>query len=261
MSAQDKIENVLRDLHILLSKSEVYDKEKGLVVVNKKEMLGLFTDLNKCIYEMLDEYELTERGRDQAAREVRKKGDEIIADANKKAEDVYAASVLYTDEALKLVQDIMQEASDSIKEVYEKLETDLQKEKQRVRKDQSDLTGYLQDLKDTDEYLKLIEERNKKLAKEKQKEKEAEPSAYAAVKPEIRINEEYFREHGLLLEEEEQPEEEKEPVTAEVNVNLDSEYFKWKEREQAEGKPETAGAGSEKKQEKHSLFGKIIKNE
>ena len=173
MSAQDKIENVLRDLHILLSKSEVYDKEKGLVVVNKKEMLGLFTDLNKCIYEMLDEYELTERGRDQATREVRKKGDEIIADANKKAEDVYAASVLYTDEALKLVQDIMQEASDSIKEVYEKLETDLQKEKQRVRKDQSDLTGYLQDLKDTDEYLKIPTRKNWSAKKSRRKKRQS----------------------------------------------------------------------------------------
>ena len=55
-------------------------------------------------------------------------------------------------------------------------------------------------------------------------------------------------------EEEEIPEEKTEKVTAEVNINLDSEYFKWKEREDSreDGKN---GIKSGKK----SLFGKIIK--
>lgn len=256
MSAQDKTEQVLRALHIMLAQSKVYDAEQGLVIVNKREMIQLFSSLNQCIYEIMDEHELTKNGRDEAERQARKKGEEIITDASKKAEDVYAASVLYTDEALRLVQDIMQEAAESIKEVCDRMEGDIQKERQRVKKDQLDLKGYLQDLKDTDEYLKLIDDRNKKKAKEKLSEVEAETATHTAPKPEIRINEDYFREHGLSLEEEEaKPEEKTEYEAPEVTVNLDSEYFKWKEQENAKEVEETAV------KKKHSLFGKKSKSE
>ena len=87
MSAQDKTEQVLRALHIMLAQSKVYDAEQGLVIVNKREMIQLFSSLNQCIYEIMDEHELTKNGRDEAERQARKKGEEIITDASKKAED------------------------------------------------------------------------------------------------------------------------------------------------------------------------------
>lgn len=256
MSAQNHIEKALRDIHVLLSQCEVYDKENNLVIIDKKAMVEALRDLSQGIYEVMDEHELTKRSRDQAERDTKKRGDEIIADAKNKAEDVYAGSVLYTDEALKRVQLIMQDAMDSVKGVYDKMNLDMQKEMQRVKADQTGLTGYLRDLADTDKYMQIIEERNRKLAKERAEEKEEAPMpSYAAVKPEIRINEDYFREHGLSLDEEEAiPEEKTEKVTAEVSVNLDSEYFKWKERE-ANGESEEVS----KKTEKKSLFGRLGK--
>lgn len=257
MGAQDQTERVLRELHVLLSQSKVYDKEKQLVIVDKKEVIRLLGALNESIYAIMDEYDLTKQGRDQAERAARKLGDEIISDASHKAEDVYAASVMYSDEALKRVQDIMQDTIDSIKECYAKMESDLKKEKEAVRIDQSELKSQLHDLHDTNKYLNIIEERNKQIAKEKQKEKEEEPSPFAAIKPEIRVNEDFLREHGYAVEEEEeeQPEEKMEKVTAEVSVNLDSEYFKWKEKENAGEEDDT----EEKKAEKRSLFGKMKK--
>ena len=66
-------------------------------------------DLSQGIYESMEEHEMTKRSRDQAERDTKRRGDEIIADAKSKAEDVYAGSVLYTDEALKRVQFIMQD--------------------------------------------------------------------------------------------------------------------------------------------------------
>lgn len=257
MSAQDKTEQVLRALHVLLSQSKMYDAERGLVIVDKRKMIQLFSELNQCIYEIMDEHELTQQGRDAAERHFRKKGEEIIEDASKKAEDVYAASVIYTDEALRLVQDIMQEAADTVKEVCTRMEDSMQKERQRVQKDQLDLKAYLQDLRDTDEYLKLIKEQNKKRTKEKLSETDAEAAAPAAPKPEIRINEAYFKEHGIALEEEEkQPEEKTEYTTPEITVNLDSEYFKWKEQENG-----AADSAAGKKGEKRSLFAKMKKSE
>lgn len=259
MSAQDKTEQVLRDFHILFSQSEVYDKATNRVIVDKKEALSLLQQLNVCIYEMMEEHEMTAQSRAAAEREVRRKTDEIVQDANRMAEDVYAASVIYTDEALCRVQDIMQEAADSMKQIYEKMNDELQKEKVAVRHNQSELKSHLEDLHDTNKYEKLIEERNKEIARERAKDKEeaAQPSPYAGIKPEIKINAEYFEKAGISLveeEPEEMPEEKTEAVSAEVKVNLDAEYFKWKEDEGEQG-------SEEKKADRTSLFGKILKGE
>ncbi len=257
MSAQGHIEKALRDIYVLLSQCEVYDKENNLIIMDKKVMVEALQELSQGIYEVTEEYELTKQSREQAEREVKKRGAELIADAKGKAEDVYAGSVLYTDEALKRVQFIMQDAMDSVQGIYSKMQQDMEREMQRVRSDQTGLTGYLHDLADTDKYLQIIEERNKKLAKERAMDKDEIPEPTIAVpKPEIRINEAYFREHGLSLDDEpqEMPEEKMEKVTAEISVNLDSEYFKWKERE-ANG-----GEGDEsKKPGKKSLFGRLGK--
>ena len=59
MSNQDRTEKVLRGLHVLLSKSEPYGKEPSKVIVDKQEMLDLLSELNKCIYDIMDDFELT----------------------------------------------------------------------------------------------------------------------------------------------------------------------------------------------------------
>ena len=69
MSANDNFEKILRELHVILSKSEPYKKEPTKVIVDKQQMLDLLSDLNKCTYDIMDEYEMTARSRDRAERE------------------------------------------------------------------------------------------------------------------------------------------------------------------------------------------------
>lgn len=255
MNAQSHMEKVLRDMHIMLSQAKGCNGEKNLVIINKNKFADSLREMSECMNEMLEEYGMTQQGRDAAERDVKKRGEEIITDAKGKAEDVYAASVLYTDEALKRVRMIMKDSMESVHKIYDKMNEDMEKEIMRVRTNQTDLTGYLQDLADSDKYMKILEEQNKKIAKEKADENSevAEP-VLAAPKPQIRINETYFREHGLSLEEEEIPEEKMEKVTPEINVNLDAEYFKWKEQEANGGEIKDA-----EKTGKKSLFGKFGK--
>ena len=87
MGAQDNTEKVLRSLHVLLSKSEPYPKEPSKVIIDKQQVIDLLAELNTCIYQIMDEYELTIRSRDKAERDFHKKGDQIIWDASRKAED------------------------------------------------------------------------------------------------------------------------------------------------------------------------------
>ena len=78
MSTQDKLERVLRDIHVLISRSELYDNTGEKIIVEKKKMFEYLNHLNDCIYEMMDEYEVTQQSRDKAEREARKKGDAML---------------------------------------------------------------------------------------------------------------------------------------------------------------------------------------
>lgn len=229
MSTQDRTEKVLRNLHVLLSKSEPYAKEPSKVIVNKQEMLDLLNDLNKCIYDIMDDYELTKQSRDKAEREFRKQGDQIVWDASRKAEDIYAASVMYTDEALNSVNEMIGKTNESIIEIYDEMKRKLEEQQKEIRKNQLELKSQLQDLVDTEKYLKLIEERNRERIKEKKEEAldPSEANIYANRQTEIKINKQYFEAQGYALDDEVV---EKEEVKApEIKVDLDAEYFQWKE--------------------------------
>lgn len=258
MSAQTNTEKVLRSIHVLLSQSEPYTKEPSKVIVEKQKILDLLSDLNKCIYEIMDEYELTKQSRDRAEREFQKKGDQLIWDASRKAEDIYAASVLYTDEALRSVTEIMKKNHEQLKASYEEMERKLLEQEERVRRNQSELKGQLQDLVDTEKYLRIIEDRNQELEKQKARQEgrefEKKPSLYANRQTEVRVNTAVLEQLGIVpLEEEAQSDsastEEKSAKEAEIQVNLDSDYFAWKAEQEATDKRADSGktrADSEK---------------
>lgn len=256
MSAQDKTEQVLRDIHLMFANSEEYRADPSKVIVEKKKIIELLKRLNACIYELMDEYEMTQRGRDKAERDAKKSVEAIVKDANHKAEDVYAASVIYTDEALHRVQDIMQGTMDSLKDIFDKMNEELAEEKRNVSRNQSELKGHLQDLVDTDKYLKLIEDTNRQIEREKRGgRKEIDPPAYTAqaAKPQIKMNPEYFERAGIPMAQEEFAADDTPPwqdakisAAPEVTVNLDAEYFRWKQGE--------SGTAAEEK--KHGFFSK-----
>lgn len=237
MSTQDNLERILRQMHVLISKGETFENSKDKVVIKKQDMLDLLKDLNICVYHMMEEYEMTQQSHDQAEREAKKLGEKIVKNAEKQAEDVYAASVLYTNEALDYVQKIMQDATDSMEEAFTMMRYEMEKRKSVVKENQLELEGHLHDLADTNKYMQLIQERNREIEKEKTKEKIGKKKSGrregAYPKPEIKINKDYFIQNGIPLEENEESgeNEEKEEQSVEkpeIKVNLDAEYFKWK---------------------------------
>ena len=124
MSTQDNLEKILRSMHVLIAKGEPAGQSRDRVIVSKQELLGLLKDLNICVYNIMDEYEMTQQSHDEAERKSRRKGEKIVKDAGKMAEDVYAASVMYTNEALNHIQRIIQNASDSMDEVFAQMKNE-----------------------------------------------------------------------------------------------------------------------------------------
>ena len=251
MSAQENTEQILRKLHVLLSKSEAYAKEPNKVIIDKQEMLDLLSQLNKSVYDIMDEYELTKRSRDRAEREFQKKGDEIVWNASRKAEDVYAASVMYTDEALNRVQEIMREADESIADIYKKMNLQMKEQEKKLKSNQLELKSTLQDLVDTEKYLKLIEDRNREIKRKKDSERpveERERNIYANRQTEIKINQEYFNKMGISLNEDVMEEVEEKPteVQVDIKVDLDADYFQWKEGKEIEDRAKASKAKADR---------------
>ncbi|MCI6203548.1 MAG: hypothetical protein MR663_06575 [Lachnospiraceae bacterium] len=276
MGVQDDTEKVLRALHVMLAKGEQYPKEPSKVIVDKQQMLDLLSALNQCMYQMQEKYELTKSSRDKAERDFRKRGDTIIMDASHKAEDIYAASVMYMDEALNHMRDIMKESNENVSKIYAELNEKMDDEQRRIKTNQLELKSQMQDLVDTEKYLKIIEERNRELEKQKNEgkpEEDDEVSIYANRQTEIKINQEYLDKLGLSVidetekeveadkgvsyaDDDDEEDEELKKLQAEIRVNLDADYFQWKE-EQEKGE-ERADSGKTK--EKTDGIQKVWKN-
>ncbi|SFH80848.1 hypothetical protein SAMN04487830_1097 [Pseudobutyrivibrio sp. OR37] len=237
MGAQDRTERVLRDMHVLFSKAQPYEGSTRNVIVDKNAMMDLLKELNECMYDMMEEHELTVKSRDKANREMQKQGDDIVFEATRKAEDIYAASLMYTDSALDAIQNIIKESQESIAKIYEDANKKIKEETKSVKSNQLELKGHLNDLIDTQKYLRLIDEENMRIRKEKAEgtsEEYDDAPKYAA--PEIRIDKDYFAKAGIEIDDDVAQPTEDIPENTISSEDLDAEYFKWQEEESSEEK-------------------------
>lgn len=248
MSTQDKIERIFKQIHLLLSEGETLPGKPDKVIVDKQEVFPILEELNVVLYEMMDQYEATSQARELAERRSEKRGEEMIERVSRQAEDVYAASLIYTDDALNKIYHLMEDAMISTQKIWNQVDQELDKEKRKVKEDQLELREQLQDFKDSRKYIAMLEdckrerEKQEKDADTPEKRIQNEAKHYAAKSnPEIKVNKAYFERREKLQEEE----KEKAGEVPEIRVDLDSEYFKWKNGE--------AGQSGEKENVKKSL--------
>lgn len=258
MSPQDKVERVLKEIHVTFSKSEMVDGHPDKVIIDRKKFLGLLDRLNQGIYDMMDQYEQTRQSRNNAERAFRKKGDEIIEAANSNAEDVYAASVIYTADMIGAIRDLMDQTNDSMNDLFMQFKKDLREQKDKLQSHENELQGQLADLADTKKYLSIIDDINRQRAR-KNRDLEAEKEAgvqYARnmmyippSEPDIKVNEQYFENSGTK-----RPEDilsDGVPVEKpDIKINTNAAYFKWKASQEAQQKhPESGTESTEEQQE------------
>ena len=114
----EKIEEILKAIHVLFSKCDSYNNSPDRIILSKRDMFDLLEKLNYAVVEVMDQYEATTRSKEKAKQQMEKMGQDIIADASSKAEDVYAASMLYTDEALNDLYGIIKESKENMQDEY-----------------------------------------------------------------------------------------------------------------------------------------------
>ena len=55
MSPQDKVERVLKAIHVTFSKSESLEQHPDKVIIDRKQFLELLDQLNQGLFEMMDQ--------------------------------------------------------------------------------------------------------------------------------------------------------------------------------------------------------------
>lgn len=239
MSAQNDFEKTLKEVHLMLSECPNIKGDYDSVVVSKSALLKKLEKMTESMYAMLDEFGLNAQNRREEQGRMQRQHKEIIEKATVAAEDIYSASVIYTDEAITRLVRLLDNSEKSVELLYVDLEKKLQREKQQIRANQKELENMLFEMRDANLYIQMLNERRRQVEQEKENLKKASQSipSPAYPKPEIKINKAYFEQMGINEDgtPKEPVEEKKEP--AEVKVNTESNYFKWKkEQEGKKGK-------------------------
>ena len=243
MNPQDKVERVLKEIHVAFSKSPTYNGQPDKIIIDRKQFLGLLDRLNNGIYDMMEQYEQTRQSRQNAERAFRRKGDEIIEQANSSADDIYAASVIYTADAIGKIRDLMDQTNDSMNDLFRQFRKDLREQKDLLKSHESELQAQLADLADTKKYLSMIEEmnrererKNRDLEAEKEVGNQYARSMFHTSMPaaDIKVNEAYFEKSGKTAPEERIMETAAAVEKPDIRINTNAAYFKWKAKQNAQ---------------------------
>lgn len=250
MSPQDKVERVLKEIHVTFSKSPMYNGQPDKMIIDRKQFLNLLDRLNNGIFDMMEQYEQTRQSRQNAERAFRKKSDEIIEQANASADDIYAASVIYTADAIGRIRDLMDETNDSMNDLFRQFRKELRDQKDLLKSHETELQAQLADLADTKKYLSVIQDMNRERAKENrspQSEMEA-GSQYIrnrvytpASAADVKVNETYFEKSGKAVPGAEAEASGAPAEKPDIKINRDAPYFKWKAEQEAKAEKKEKG--------------------
>ncbi|MCD8217693.1 MAG: hypothetical protein LUD01_06560 [Clostridiales bacterium] len=251
MSPQDKVERVLKEMHVAFSQSPTYNGQPDKIIMNRRDFLLLLDRLNRGIYDMMEQYEQTRQSRANAERSFRRKGNEIIEKANASADDIYAASVIYTADAIGRIRDLMDQTNDSMNDLFRQFRRELREQKDTLRSHESELQAQLADLADTKKYLDLLQDVNRERERKQLRAEMEQDSddrhaytSYRAAVPaaQVQVNEEYFEKPDAV-----RPERTEMPVhtaaeAPDIRVNENAAYFKWKEEQDKKKLAEASAA-------------------
>lgn len=290
----EKIEQLLKKIHILFAKSDRYMNSEDEIIISKKEMFRILEELNYAIYEMLDQYEMTQVSKEKAKAHIEKQTENIIDSANKSAEDIYAASIMYSDHMLSEVKKVVQGQINRIQEEYHVMEHFLDGRVSAIMRNRDELHEQLQDMADDKMYLKIVEEQRKREKTQNRTTSSeggknhiaaipgpgrvveagyhdvhdlAEESGSGFVEsgtatPAIKVNVDHVAKvrKAALEERSSLKDQEVAPPAGQIytadDFDLDAEYYKWKTGDEEEGQDSAQDNGDSLKQKIQTIFGK-----
>lgn len=154
----DKLEQTMKKIHIYLAncKPSAYSSED--LIVSKTRLFALLDELNYAVYEAMEEYEVTVAARDRGIALAERQAADIKEEALRRADQIHASSLLYTQEAITDVKTIMEDIYEKIRIEYEMMLMNYEEKMHYLEQDSMEIVSQLQSKAEAKTYLRMVED-------------------------------------------------------------------------------------------------------
>ncbi len=273
---QEKLEQIMRQIYLMLSNCEESAYSSEDLIVPKKRIFQLLEELNYTVYDLMEQYEGTVASRERGLAEHERKMAQIKEEAKGRADDTYAASLLYAREMFMDMRRTTEQLCQNLRKEYNEALRSYEESLQYLQENEESMVAQMSVMMDSKKYLRLIEQQNKEKEskqtlteeeKKRQEELAAERAEIAAAEAASELNQKLSA--PIVVQVNEQPKvpegfgkkqgkkkkyspsqslEETtvdgegivEPVLP-SNEELDGEYFDWKDEQEGTEKQTKKG--------------------
>jgi len=277
---QEKLEQIMRQIYLMLSNCEESAYSSEDLIVPKKRIFQLLEELNYTVYDLMEQYEGTVSARERGLAEHERRMAQIKEDAKGRAEDTYAASLLYAREMFMDMRKTTEQLCRNLRKEYNEALHNYEESLRFLQENEESTVAQMNLMLESKKYLRLIEQQNKEkemkqnLTEEEMKRREeyaAEQAELAAAEAASELNQKLSA--PIVVQVNEQPKlpegfgkkqsnkkkkyapsQTLEEITVEgegvvepalpSSEELDGEYFDW--REEQEGNEKQAKKGGKK---------------
>lgn len=268
---QEKLEQIMRQIYLMLSNCEESAYSSEDLIVPKKRIFQLLEELNYTVYDLMEQYEATMTARERGIAEHERKMAQIKEEAKGRAEDTYAASLLYAREMFMDMRKTTEKLCKDLRKGYNTALNNYEESLRFLQENEESLVAQMSVMMDAKKYLRLIEQQNKEkekkqgLTEEEKKHQEellAEQAEIAAAEAASELNQKLSA--PIVVQVNEQPrvpegfgkkQNKKKKYTPSQSLEetvvegegvvapnlpsaeeLDGEYFNWKEEQEGNDK-------------------------
>ena len=194
---QEKLEQIMRQIYLMLSNCEESAYSSEDLIVPKKRIFQLLEELNYTVYDLMEQYEGTVASRERGLAEHERKMAQIKEEAKGRAEDTYAASLLYAREMFMDMRKTTEQLCKNLRKEYNDALRGYEETLRYLQENEDSMVEQMNLMMDSKKYLRLIEQQNKEkdkkqeLTEEEKKrlaEREAEQAEIAAAEAVSELN-------------------------------------------------------------------------
>ncbi len=194
---QEKLEQIMRQIYLMLSNCEESAYSSEDLIVPKKRIFQLLEELNYTVYDLMEQYEGTVTARERGLAEHERRMAQIKEEAKGRAEDTYAASLLYAREMFMDMRKTTEQLCQNLRKEYNEALRNYEESLRYLQENEDSMVAQMNLMMDSKKYLRLIEQQNKEKEtkqnlteeeKKRQAEIEAEKAEIAAAEAASELN-------------------------------------------------------------------------
>ncbi|MBQ8798745.1 MAG: hypothetical protein IJZ55_04155 [Lachnospiraceae bacterium] len=163
---QEKLEQIMRQIFMMLSNCEESAYSSEDLIVPKKRLFQLMDELNYTVYELMEQYEGTVAARERGLAEHERRMAQVKEEAKERAEDTYAASLLYAREMFMDMRKNAEQLCQNLRRDYNEALRNYEEGLHFLQENEESTVEQLTVMMESKKYLRLIEQQNKEMEKE-----------------------------------------------------------------------------------------------